>query len=174
LYSHGLNIFFPSRGLYFAAESEYSHKFAFNPQDGLRVDMHSWNERPLGLEGERELFLTRLLVGNEITMDRFESESMMRKCQNLTVPPTDSQTRQKYNSVKGEARYKTYLGETLRSQVWIVYENGRAYPDFLVRYYRGPRHLSQTTHKGKHVEVKVNEPEEESVQGSEKSLADLE
>jgi hypothetical protein len=24
-------------------------------------------------------------------------------------------------------------------QVWIVYENGRAYPDYLVRYYKGKR-----------------------------------
>ena len=31
-----------------------------------------------------------------------------------------------------------------RSKVWIVYENGRAYPDYLVRYYRGPRDPART------------------------------
>jgi hypothetical protein len=29
-------------------------------------------------------------------------------------------------------------------QVWIVYENGRAYPDYLVRYYKGSRDDART------------------------------
>jgi hypothetical protein len=124
-----------SRGLYFAAESKYCHKFAFNPKDGLRRDMQSWSERPESLDGERELFLTKLLIGNEIHMSR---------CPTLRAPPMDPITRQKYNTVTGDTSYKSSNGETSRSQVWIVYENGRAYPEYLVRYYRGEQDLERT------------------------------
>jgi hypothetical protein len=32
------------------------------------------------------------------------------------------------------SRYDTVTGETQGSKVYIVYENGRAYPEYLVRY----------------------------------------
>lgn len=79
---------------------------------------------------EKEMFLTKLLVGNEIFLDRDVSTTKANEYRELTVPPIDTSTGYKYNTVSGN---------TGGSQVWVVYENGRAYPDYLVRYYRGAR-----------------------------------
>ena len=76
------------------------------------------------------MFLTKLLVGKEVLMNRDESALKAAECKKLIIPPTDPITNLKYNTVSG------YSGG---SQVWVVYENGRAYPDYLVRYYRGSR-----------------------------------
>jgi hypothetical protein len=125
------------RGIYFAAKSIYSNSYAFNPSKGLTEDMPSWNERPNAQNDEREIFLTKLLIGNEIWMSRNSPEEKA-KCRALTVPPMDTNTGLKYNTV---------TGMTKGSQVWIVYENGRAYPDYLVRYYRGKRDTTRTPFK---------------------------
>jgi WWE domain len=97
--------------------------------------MASWKERPNACKDEREMFLTKLLVGNEININRDESHSKEAECRALTVPPVNPVTGLKYNTV---------TGSTGGSQVWIVYENGRAYPDYLVRYYRGKRDNRRT------------------------------
>jgi hypothetical protein len=97
--------------------------------------MPSWKERPNARKDEREMFLTKLLVGNEININRDESASKQAECRALTVPPVNPDTGLKYNTV---------TGHTGGSQVWIVYENGRAYPDYLVRYYRGERDKKRT------------------------------
>eukprot|EP00957_Ditylum_brightwellii_P122773 9362598-Ditylum_brightwellii.AAC.1 len=81
------------------------------------------------------MFLAKLLVGNEIFMNRDESNSKAQECARLTVPPTDANSGLKYNTV---------TGETGGSQVWVVYENGRAYPDYLIRYYKGKRDPKRT------------------------------
>jgi WWE domain len=122
------------RGIYFAAKSAYSNGYAFKPSKGLTEDTPSRSERPNAQDGEREIFLTKLLVGNEVLMNRDESAER-KACRALTVPPTDPKTGLKYNSV---------TGKTQNSQVWIVYENGRAYPEYLVRYYRGKRDHNRT------------------------------
>jgi hypothetical protein len=54
------------------------------------------------------------------------------------VPPTDPVSGLKYNTVTGKTR---------NSQVWIVYENGRAYPDYLIRYYIGQRDPMRTPYE---------------------------
>mmetsp|Transcript_23653 Transcript_23653/g.50182 ORF Transcript_23653/g.50182 Transcript_23653/m.50182 type:complete len:298 (+) Transcript_23653:594-1487(+) len=104
------------RGIYFADKASYSKDYSYKPPTSSSVA-----ERPDAREGESEMFLTRLLVGKEIKLDQNRS---------LTVPPSDPSTGLKYNTV---------TGETQCSQVWIVYENGRAYPEYLVRYYTGDR-----------------------------------
>jgi hypothetical protein len=111
----------------------YSHDYAFNPGKNLSPNMVSWNERPDIHEDDREMFLTKLLVGNEIWIDRKESPSKKVECRSLIVPPT--------NPITG-LRYDTVTGITRDSRVWIVYENGRAYPEYLVRYYRGPKRVT--------------------------------
>mmetsp|Transcript_5085 Transcript_5085/g.10992 ORF Transcript_5085/g.10992 Transcript_5085/m.10992 type:complete len:185 (-) Transcript_5085:140-694(-) len=83
------------------------------------------------------MFLARLLVGKEAKLDQNRL---------LTVPPTDSSTGLKYNSV---------TGHTADSQVWIVYENGRAYPEYLVRYYVGRHDKSRSPYESKE-EAKKN------------------
>lgn len=87
------------------------------------------------------MFLTKLLVGNEIFMDHL--------CRDLTVPPTDAKTNMKYNTVSGE---------TGGSKVWVVYENGRAYPEYLVRYYRGPQDAKRTPFVCRDDAVKASKP----------------
>jgi hypothetical protein len=66
------------------------------------------------------MFLAKLLVGNKILMNRDGSSQKADECRALTVPPVDTNTGLKYNTVTGHAG---------GSQIFIVYENGRAYPD---------------------------------------------
>ena len=108
------------RGIYFANKSSYSHNYSFKAQT------------PVG--DEREMFLAKLLVGNAVEMKRDtpERESL---CESLTVPPVNPHTGLKYNTV---------TGWTGGSHVYVVYENGRAYPDYLVRYYKGERDQART------------------------------
>ena len=82
-------------------------------------------------KGDLEMFLTRLAVGKEVALNQDRS---------LTVPPVDVSSGLKYNTV---------TGNTAGSQVWIVYENGRAYPEYLVRYYVGSRDKSRTPYASK-------------------------
>ena len=49
----------------------------------------------------------------------------MSRNSNLRIPP----------SIPGDnRRYDTVTGDTRGSKVYIVYENGRAYPEYLVTY----------------------------------------
>lgn len=84
------------------------------------------------MDGEYEMFYVRLLVGKQYEMARNE------KNEKLTCPPIDPSSgtkRLKFNTVKG------YTGG---SDVWVVYENGRAYPLYIVRYYCGDRDPART------------------------------
>jgi len=114
------------RGLYFADKASYSRNYSHTP-----AKQSPTNERPEPQAGELEMFLTRLLVGKEAKIDQNKS---------LTVPPTDTSTGLKYNTV---------TGYTAGSQVWIVYENGRAYPEYLVRYYVGSHDASRSPYRAK-------------------------
>mmetsp|Transcript_18867 Transcript_18867/g.54625 ORF Transcript_18867/g.54625 Transcript_18867/m.54625 type:complete len:756 (-) Transcript_18867:811-3078(-) len=96
---------FWGRGIYFAHKSSYSHSY------GFRVEGSAPTERPEGSTGEREMFLAKLLTGNETLMDRDQSSAKATECRNLTAPPVNPQTNMKYNTVSGF---------TAGSQVWIV------------------------------------------------------
>jgi WWE domain len=112
---------------------EYSYKpllLSGSPSEG----------RGLGMQDEREMFLAKLLVGNEILINRDESSTKAAECRSLTVPPVNPRTGLRYNTVTGFAG---------GSQIWVVYENGRAYPDYLVRYYRGNRDQTRTPFESK-------------------------
>jgi hypothetical protein len=52
-----------SRGIYFAEKSEYSHCYAYQPSQ----------RRSVGQPDEREMFLTKLLAGNVIKLNRDDS-----------------------------------------------------------------------------------------------------
>lgn len=108
-----------SRGIYFAASSAYANKRSYRP-------IFVTDERPKGQLDECELLLAKLLKGTQIEMEA---------CSDLIVPPIDPTSGLKYNTVAGRAK---------GSNVWIVYENGRAYPDYLVRFYKGARDLNRT------------------------------
>jgi hypothetical protein len=83
------------------------------------------------------MFYVRLLVGKEFEMAKNQ------KNEKLTCPPIDPSSgtkRLKFNTVKGN---------TGGSDVWIVYENGRAYPLYIVRYYCGDRDPVRTPYEKK-------------------------
>jgi WWE domain/Poly(ADP-ribose) polymerase catalytic domain len=128
-----------SRGIYFAAKSVYSHSYAYQPAQ-RPLSSVAVDGRSIGKHDEREMFLTKLLVGNATELNRDESAQKAAEYRALTVPPTNSRTNLKYNTV---------TGHTGGSQVWIVYENGRAYPDYLVRYYRSKRDPTRTPWESK-------------------------
>ncbi|KAI2510261.1 hypothetical protein MHU86_4139 [Fragilaria crotonensis] len=117
------------RGIYFATKSSYSHSYSYKPDE--KVTLYS---------DEREMFLAKLLVGNAVEMNRDESPAKAAECSALTVPPINPATGLKYNTV---------TGWTGGSHIWVVYENGRAYPDYLVRYYKGERDPTRTPYKCK-------------------------
>ena len=117
-------------GIYFADRSEYSDYFAFKPL----------NEYTGSSQEDREIFLVRLLVGRDKFMNRDESEAMRKECEQLVEPPVD-ENGIRYDAVSGIASDGT--------KVYVVYENGRAYPEYLVRYYKGPRDPLRTTFETK-------------------------
>jgi hypothetical protein len=127
-----------SRGIYFAEKSKYSDSYSYKTPEhrfSLQNPFASSTERPGYKAGEKEMFLSKLVVGNEVHMDRDKGSREAAECRALTVPPINPKTNMKYNTV---------TGNTGGSRVWIVYENGRAYPDYLVRYYRGNRDPART------------------------------
>jgi hypothetical protein len=132
---------FWSRGIYFAEDSVYSHSYAFKPEF-LPATAANDDGRPVGEVGEREIFYAKLLIGNAITMHH-DSQEEIDRCRDLTLPPFIDER-------DPNLRYNTVTGTVADSQVWIVYENGRAYPDYLVRYYRGERDPDRTPFAFKH------------------------
>ena len=81
------------------------------------------------------MFLVKLLVGRAKELNHNESEGMRAYCRSLVTPPVDS----------GALRYDTVTGKTdCNTKIHVVYDNGRAYPEYLVRYYKGPRDPERT------------------------------
>ena len=72
----------------------------------------------LGDTDERCFLLAKLLVGDSVH-----------------IMPNDSSLAMCPDKPDG-GRYDTVTGETRGSKVFIIYENGRAYPEYLVTYYR--------------------------------------
>ena len=64
----------------------------------------------------KTLILASLVVGDQISL------------------PSDSTLRHCPEKPDGDGRYHTVTGVTNGSQVYVVYENGRAYPEYLITY----------------------------------------
>ena len=142
---------FWGRGLYFAAEAGYSHEYATRGENSAAVNRFE--------DDEREMMLVSLLTGRVATMGRDNT---------LIVPPFLNAAKSSYMGKSGEhARYTGGSGERFNtvsgytgggknhdgpackdrhpwSKVWVVYENGRAYPTHVVRYYLGKRDPERT------------------------------
>ena len=77
------------------------------------------------------MILSKLVVGDEISM---------RPNYNLRHCPAKPMTQQQQNNDGGEhwvgqrRRYDTVTGTAKSSKIYVVYENGRAYPEYLVTY----------------------------------------
>jgi hypothetical protein len=94
------------RGLYFAENASYSNDYAHTTA------------------GKKQFMLTKLLAGDETHV--MPHKSSLRMCPDRPASGGgDPQARK---------RYDTVTGVTNGSKVYIVYENGRAYPEYLVTY----------------------------------------
>lgn len=126
------------RGIYFAESSLFSDAYAYKPtaSNATTKDAGSNNndDRPGGAApDEREMFLAKLLVGNAVTL---KSDTTL-----LAPPPDPSKPGQRYHTVKGYCHVKD---TEIFSNVYAVYENGRAYPQYLLRYYKGDLDRNRT------------------------------
>lgn len=117
------------RGLYFAERFEYSDCYSY------RVNAAKFPRGSLRQEGEdREIFLVKLLVGQATVMNHLDNEE---KCRRLVAAPENPNT--------DGLRYDTVSGTAIdQTKIHTVYENGRAYPSYLIRYYKGLRDPSRT------------------------------
>ena len=81
--------------------------------------------------------MAKLLLGRVVTIDRDESDEVREAAQSLVVPPFVDAKPPLYQDGDGPEKYDTVSGFTQavhnstcpKSKVWIVYENGRAYPE---------------------------------------------
>ena len=64
----------------------------------------------------KQMFLAKVLVGNSI---------LLPSNSKLSIPPINEETKERYDSIKGE---------TNNWDVYIVYDNGRSYPEYLINY----------------------------------------
>ena len=95
---------------YFAVNASYSHKYA-------HVNTAT---------GKREMFLVKVLTGESY------------KCasdRSLRMPPPKPITADPNNQLQfGQMKYDTVTGETKGSQVFMAYDNEKAYPAYLIQY----------------------------------------
>ncbi|CAB9497904.1 TCDD-inducible poly [ADP-ribose] polymerase [Seminavis robusta] len=104
------------KGIYFAARASYSHDYA---REESRVVENTgflsrfFNQRKLTV---RTLILAKLVAGEEVAL---QPDNSLRLCPEKRG---------------GNGRYDTVTGTTNGSKVYVVYENGRAYPEYLVTY----------------------------------------
>ncbi|CAB9514288.1 polymerase 11 [Seminavis robusta] len=121
------------RGIYFAERAGYADCYSYRVSGVAAPDESaSFHE-----QSEREMFLVKLLVGRSAELNHDENEGMAEACRSLVAPPTVEGTDGlKYDTVTGigDSEYGT--------RVHVVYENGRAYPEYLVRYRKERLHPS--------------------------------
>eukprot|EP01043_Picozoa_sp_COSAG02_P048209 COSAG02_NODE_4715_length_5063_cov_2.229452_2_plen_219_part_00 len=167
------------RGLYFAEDAGYSHFYA-SPADPRQNDL---------VADEREMMLCDIVLGNVIVMDRDEVGRMKQRLggrlngaqhgSSIKAPPFINSTPPlhtdgngpKYNTVSGFTQTDmkhpngkwTKHPDCPRSQVYVIYENGRAYPHYLVRYYRGPYDPRRVLYRSR----------EEAIAASSSSVSDV-
>ncbi len=155
-------------GLYFAKEPGYSDIYATKPDgmNGLEPDESEFMLATVSIgdviEMDRDLSQEMSSACNDLVTPPLISSFTASNSQPstsdgvdaATAPPTplvDSNT-QRYNTVRGYTQTDlrqqngswTKNPKCPRSLVWIVYENGRAYPHYLVRYMRGKRDPNRT------------------------------
>ena len=101
------------RGIYFTSSAQYSDRYAYTSRDS-------------GIAGSRQMFLARVNIGetHECPPDR-----------NLTMPPIKPSQASTSSSVQFSlVRYDSVTGVTKDTQVYIVYDNRKAYPLYLITY----------------------------------------
>ena len=137
------------RGLYFAQDAAYSHFYTSNGMVGHRNHVADPDLEPLRPD-EHEMLQASLLLGHVVVMDRDAGREIQAAARALKVPPFLNSKPPLYEGGDGsEGKYDTVTGWTQtdkkladgtwtknpdspRSKVFIVYENGRAYPGALL------------------------------------------
>jgi hypothetical protein len=74
--------------------------------------------------GNKQMFLARVLVGENIHI--YPNDATLRK---PPLKPSSSNSSLGFNE-----EYDSVSGETGNSVVYMIYENGRAYPEYLITY----------------------------------------
>ena len=92
------------RGIYFAENASYSHSYARTTQPSF-VGSTFYT-----------MILANLVVGEEVALS---ADSSLTHCP---------------NKPNGKGRYDTVVGSKHGSKIYVIYENGRAYPEYLVTY----------------------------------------
>ena len=69
----------------------------------------------------KQMFIARVLIGKSCCLERDKS---------LKMPPVDKVTEERFDSIHGK------IGET---GIYIVYDNGKSYPEYLVKYSTKPK-----------------------------------
>ncbi len=87
------------KAIYFSVNSSYSNAYAH-----------------LLPNGQKQIFLAKVIIGNEATLNPDPS---------LVMPPLNEESKLRYDSVKGR---------TGGSDIYMVYANKRAYPQYLITY----------------------------------------
>jgi len=96
------------RGTYFAEKACYSHHYASVPKNDPNI---------------RQMFLAEVIVGDS---------KFMKPDRSLVVPP--EKPKKEASSGLAAERYDSVSGITGGSRVWIVYDNNKAYPTYLITY----------------------------------------
>ena len=112
------------RGIYFADRFSYSDCYSYRVQTGLQPP-----DPDQQYQENREIFLVKLLVGKAVKMDHKKNEIA---CRELVAPPEITEGGGiKYDTVTGEVGDGEY-----KTKIHVAYENGRAFPKYLIRYYK--------------------------------------
>ena len=96
------------RGIYFAGKAVYS--------DGYRFDNNN---------GTFSFFYSKVALGQEVEL---KSDNTLHQ------PPLKSNQASGSTSIVEETRYDSVKGFSNDSDIWILYENSRAYPQYLITY----------------------------------------
>jgi hypothetical protein len=92
-------------GIYFAVNAQYSSSgYAFK-----------------NIDGTRSIFYARVAVGDFIELPRNQS---------YKIPPEKKST----SGLFSVERYDSIKGNSSGSDIYILYENSRAYPDYLITF----------------------------------------
>jgi len=111
---NGFDMRFSASGMwgqanYFAVNASYSHGYAHPTSDGYR-----------------EMFLVKVLTGDSYNCS---SNSALR------MPPVKQTIASGTSKVQlAQMRYDTVTGTTGGSQVFMTYDNDKAYPAYLIKY----------------------------------------
>jgi len=96
------------RGTYFAEKACYSHHYSSTPKD---------------TSGVRQMFLAEVIVGDA---------KYLKPDRSLIVPP--EKPKKEASTDLALERYDSVTGLTGGTRVWIVYDNNKAYPTYLITY----------------------------------------